>query len=197
VESKGNLQNEFLGVIKLRNKMGNKSSRKEVFTTAIKGDFESVKESITEGVPIHPAISTLAIRENRDDITNLMIEYGIPTYATDLDLACLKGNLKIVKILTENRSTIHDINRVLPISCRYDKVDIARYLVSKGAIWEDSETLKCLLKHKIYVNLDEASERLEKQGKLEMLQFLDANRGQTGKTIQETRVPVFPARSAE
>ena len=120
------------------------------FTKAAKfNDISTVKSLVSKGVspnttdPKGEPMLNLAIRDKSDDV----IAYLISNKATDVDLsnkygetplmiASIEGNLPVVKTLIEQKNAKIDHIGWTPLhyACSRGHLDVARYLISKGAI---------------------------------------------------------------
>lgn len=112
-------------------------------------DVATVKSLMAKGVspnttdPKGDLILNIAIRERSEDVINLLIT----NKATDVDLssklgetplmiASIDGNLPVVKSLVEKRNAQIDHIGWSPLhyACAKGQIEVAKYLISKGAI---------------------------------------------------------------
>lgn len=141
----------FIGLVLLRNAcFAQTEDQITDFTKAAKfNDISTVKELVSKGVspntvdPKGNPMLNLAIKDQSTDV----IAFLIANKATDVDLsnkygetplmiASIEGNLPVVKSLVEQRKAKIDHIGWTPLhyACTKGQLEVARYLLAKGAI---------------------------------------------------------------
>ncbi len=138
-----------LNVVKyfIENNLSHVSHRNLLIDAAEGGDLATVKYLVENDADITAEALLMAVRTNRLDVTEYLLNNGAPPGAAGsipadihvrndeaLYLAAEKGYLEMVILLIENGADIHAMNdKALQIAAASNHLNVVKYLVENGA----------------------------------------------------------------